>query len=90
MNSYQPPSGAGFGYEEVGTAADYKMYGGMASGALGKPHPLTSSTGDLPAGAGYKPHSGFDSGKTSYSTYSVPQGGYGFIPTGVSCFGLLQ
>ena len=59
------------------------MYGG-----LGKPHPLTSTTGDLGSGAGYK-HSGFDSGKTSYSTYSVPQGGYGFIPTGVSYSGVL-
>ena len=88
VNSYQAPSGAGFGYEDVaGVSQDYKMYGGVASG-LGKPHPMTSSTGDVPPGGSYKQHQGFDSTKTgSYSSYSVPQGGmggYGFIPTGVS------
>lgn len=84
VNSYQAPSGAGFGYEDVASGAqDYKMYGGMQTG-LGKPNPMTSSTGDMPSGGSYK-HQGFDTGKTasSYSAYSVPQGGYGFIPTGV-------
>ena len=84
VNSYQAPSGAGFGYDEVGSGQDFKVYGGMSSGGLGKPHPLSSSGPDLPSGSAYKQHTGFDSSKTSYSTYSVPQGGYGFIPTGVS------
>ena len=90
VNSYQAPSGAGFGYEEVaGVSQDYKMYGGMA-GSLGKPHPMTSSAADMPSGGGsYKQLQGFDSSKSggNYSSYSVPQGGmggYGFIPTGVS------
>ena len=90
VNSYQAPSGAGFGYEEVaGVSQDYKMYGGVAGG-LGKSHPMTSSAADMPSGAGsYKQLQGFDSGKSgsNYSSYSVPQGGmggYGFIPTGVS------
>ena len=83
VNSYQAPSGAGFGYEDVSTGAEYKMYGGMGGGALGKPHPMSSTAADLPTASGYKGHGGFDS-KSSYSTYSMPQGGYSFIPTGVS------
>lgn len=59
------------------------MYGGMQTG-LGKPNTMTSSTGEMPSAGSYK-HQGFDTGKTasSYSAYGVPQGGYGFIPTGV-------
>ena len=64
------------------------MYGGMAGGGgLGKTHTMTSSPVDLQtATGGYKQHHAFDTGKaagSNYSTYSVPQGGYGFIPTGV-------
>ena len=64
------------------------MYGGMGGAGLGKPHPMsTSGAADITSGSGYKGHAGFDSSKSNYSTYSVPQGGYGFIPTGVSgCF----
>lgn len=59
------------------------MYGGMPSG-LGKPNPMTSTTGDISSAGSYK-HQGYDTAKTgsNYSAYSVPQGGYGFIPTGV-------
>ena len=67
----------------MGAGQEFKMYGGMGGAGLGKPHPMSSSAAELPTGSGYKGHAGFDS-KSSYSTYSVPQGGYGFIPTGVS------
>ena len=84
VSSYQAPAGAGFGYEDVGGGAqDYKMYGSMPGG-LGKPSSMASTATDVPTGGSYK-HQGFDSGKTgsNYSAYNVPQGGYGFIPTGV-------
>lgn len=66
--------------------------GGGGSGGLGKHTITTTGGGDISTVAtgvaGYKQHAGFDSSKTgaNYSTYSMPQGGYGFIPTGVSTY----